>query len=277
LAIETDEARAIADRILAAAAASTSIPPITDGRPDFCLDDAYRVAAEITARRIARGEHPVGWKIGFTNTTIWDEYGVHAPIWGPMYDTTVVVADPGTGAASCSLAALMEPRIEPEIALRLATPPHPDMEVRDLIACIDGVAHGFEVVQSVFPGWRFRAPDTVAAFALHGRYVHGPFVPVAAADRDEWLRTLASFEIALFCNSEAVDRGVAANVLGGGPLAALRHLARGVLRHPARYNLNRGDIVTTGTVTRAFPIVAGERWRTEVMGLPVRGMSIAFA
>jgi 2-oxo-3-hexenedioate decarboxylase len=275
LAIGTDETRAIADRILAAAAAAVSIPPITDGRRDFGLDDAYRVAAEVTARRIARGERPVGWKVGFTNTTIWDEYGVHAPIWGPMFNTTVAVADPEQGATSCAIGHLVEPRIEPEIALRLSAPPHLDMKEPELLACVDSVAHGFEIVQSIFPGWRFRAADTVAAFALHGRYVHGPFVPIAEASRDEWLERLATFEITLYRNDAEVDRGVAANVLGGGPLAALRHLARGVVGHPAGYGLNAGDIVTTGTVTRAFPIATGETWRTKIAGLPVHAMAIA--
>jgi 2-oxo-3-hexenedioate decarboxylase len=276
LAIDADEARAIADRILAASVDGAPIAPISDSRPDFGLHAAYAVAAAVTARRRARGERPIGWKIGFTNTTIWDEYGVHAPIWGPMYDTTVAAADPGQGAASCSLAALMEPRLEPEIALRIGAPPHPEMDVRDLIACVDGVAHGFEVVQSVFPGWRFRAPDTAAAFALHGRYMHGPFVPVAAADRDAWLDRLAGFTITLYRNEEPIDRGEAANVLGGGPVVALRHLARGLTRHSPGYRLNAGDIVTTGTVTRAFPVAPGETWRTEIEGLPVRGMTVAF-
>ena len=57
-----------------------ALAPITDGRADFDLADAYRVSARILARRIARGERPVGWKIGFTNRTIWDEYGVHVSI-----------------------------------------------------------------------------------------------------------------------------------------------------------------------------------------------------
>ena len=80
---------ALAERILAALDATASIPPLTDSDPAFDLDAAYRVSAEITRRRMARGERPVGWKIGFTNRTIWDEYGVHAPIWGPMYASTV--------------------------------------------------------------------------------------------------------------------------------------------------------------------------------------------
>ena len=270
------DAEAIAGQILAASDDVASIAPVTDGRPDFDLDDAYRVAAIVTARRMARGERPVGWKIGFTNTTIWDEYGVHAPIWGPMWDTTVAAVEPGRSAAACSTAKLVEPRIEPEIALRLGAIPHPDMEERELLACVDGVAHGCEIVQSIFPGWRFRAADTVAAFALHGRYLHGPFVPVTARDGDDWLKALAEFRTTLRRDHTELDRGVAANVLGGGPLAALRHLVRGHAAHSAGYELKPGDLVTTGTVTRAFPVRPGERWSTQIEGLPLPGMSIAF-
>lgn len=53
-----------------------------------CADtvaNAQAVQAEVVARRIARGERPLGFKIGFTNRTIWDLYGVHHPIWGPVW------------------------------------------------------------------------------------------------------------------------------------------------------------------------------------------------
>src|SRR5215207_8087995 len=78
------EIQAIADHILAASDAGSSIEPITDTVAAFSLEDAYHVSARITERRSARGERPIGWKIGFTNCTIWDEYGVHAPIWADV-------------------------------------------------------------------------------------------------------------------------------------------------------------------------------------------------
>jgi 2-oxo-3-hexenedioate decarboxylase len=148
------------------------------------------------------------------------------------------------------------------------------MDEAGLFACVDAVAHGFEIVQSIFPAWRFRAADTVAAFALHGCYWHRPFVPIEAGDRGKWLDRLRTFEIALFRNGEQIDRGVAANVMGGGPLAALRHLVRGLAEHPVGYALAAGDIVTTGTVTRAFPVAPGERWSTRLNGLPLNGMHV---
>ena len=63
------------------------------------------------AHRIARGWKPVGRKIGFTNRTIWERYGVHEPIWGTVYDRTLVPPNPPV-----SLKTLAQPRIEPEIS-----------------------------------------------------------------------------------------------------------------------------------------------------------------
>lgn len=273
MTINDADAERIAGLILAAGDQTRSISPITEGLPGFGLADAYRVSAVITRLRIARGERPVGWKIGFTNETIWDEYGVHAPIWGPMYSSTAAEVEPAGGSV-CQIGALVEPRIEPEIALRIASPPHPDMDERDLFGCVGAVAHGFEIVQSVFPGWRFKAADTVAAFALHGCYRHGSLVAIAAAERERWREILAEFSIVLSRDGVEIDRGVGRNVLGGGPLTALRHLVRGLAEFSCGYALHAGDLVTTGTVTRAFPVKPGERWTTRVEGLPLPGMDM---
>jgi 2-keto-4-pentenoate hydratase len=271
--VDQHETEALAARILAAGDNASSIPPITIDRPEFDLADAYRVAALVAKRRTDRGERLVGWKIGFTNETIWDEYDVHAPIWGPMYDSTVAEVDPAA-AEACSIGTLAEPRIEAEIAFRITTPLHPDMGESELVGCIGAVAHGFEIVQSIFPGWRFAAADTVAAFALHGCYRHGPFVPIAPADRLRWCVMLEDFEIALFRDGVEIDRGAAANVLGGGPLTALRHFVRGLGEFSPAWKVRPGDIVTTGTVTRAFAVAPGQRWNTKLAGLPLPGMDL---
>jgi 2-oxo-3-hexenedioate decarboxylase len=275
MAITDQVADRLARRILAVADAAASMPPITEEAVDFDLHDAYRVAARVTELRTTRGERVVGWKIGFTNRTIWDEYGVHAPIWGPLYDSTVQRLGQEDRPARCPIRNLVEPRIEPEVVFRIATPPHPDMDEQELLSSIDAVGHGFEIVQSLFPGWRFQAADTVAAFALHGRYCCGPLSAIEAVDRSEWLARLADFEIVLSCNGTEIDRGVSANVLGG-PLSALRHFVRGLAETPLCGAIRSGDLVTTGTITRAFPVQPGERWSTEVVGLPLPGLDLLF-
>src|ERR1700691_287692 len=183
----------IANEIFAVLESGRQIAPFSTVYPDFGLSEAYWVAAAVRAEREVRGERPVGRKIGFTNRTIWAEYGVYAPIWGYVYDRTVrdLTSEPLEG----SLSGLAEPRIEPEIVFGLAAPPAPGMDEAALIRCIDWVAHGFEIVQSIFPNWSFRAPDTVAPYGcLHGRLFIGPRHS-ARLRRDDWARELSGFEI----------------------------------------------------------------------------------
>jgi len=41
--------------------------------------------------------------------------------------------------------------------------------------------------------------------------------------------------------------------------------------------LAEGEIVTTGTLTRALPIATGEKWRTELTGIALEGIEISFS
>ena len=249
------------------------VAPFSSRMSSFDLADAYRVTASVRALRQARGETPVGRKIGLTSRTIWSEYNVFAPMWGYMFDRTV--HNLAAMGETFSLAGLAEPRIEPEVVFQLAAAPTPDMDERALLSCIDSVAHGFEIVQSIFPGWVFAASDTIAGYGLHGALVVGPWQSIAA-DSEEWLRTLSTFEIDLSRNGTIVDHGRASNVLDG-PLPALRHLVDLLARDPANPALAAGEIVTTGTLTRAFPVAPGETWTTAPAGVALDGISVRFS
>lgn len=263
----------LAREILAAADAHRPLAPLSERPGGLDLTRAYRVTAALRHLRRARGERPIGRKIGFTNRTIWTEYGVYAPIWGDMFDTTLQPLRPDEAV---DLSRLFEPRIEPEIAFGIARAPEPGMDEAALLDCIDWVAHGFEIVQSVFPAWRFAAADTVAAFGLHGLYRIGPRHRLDDGNRSDWLHRLARFEIVLARDGVEIDRGEAANVLGG-PLSALRHLVALLAEDPVNPPLAEGEIVTTGTLTRAFPVAPGERWQTSLHGIPLAGNEIVFA
>jgi 2-oxo-3-hexenedioate decarboxylase len=248
------------------------ITPFSTCPGGLSLEDAYRVAGEVRWLREARGERVVGRKIGFTNRTIWDEYNVHAPIWGYVYDTTL--HDLSRLEAPFPLGCYAEPRIEPEIVFRLHTAPLPGLDDAGVLGCVEWVAHGFEVVQSLFPGWRFAPADTVAAFGLHGALLLGPRVPVTG-DKAALARRLAGFTIALSRDGEVQDRGTAANVLDG-PLLAIRHLVDVLAADPESPRLQAGEIVTTGTLTRALPIRPGETWSTAIEGVELPGVSVTF-
>jgi 2-oxo-3-hexenedioate decarboxylase len=146
------------------------------------------------------------------------------------------------------------------------------MDERALLACIDWAAHGFEIVQSIFPAWKFSVPDTVAGLGLHGALLIGPHHSIAERAED-WNRTLSNFEIDLRKDGAVVDHGHSSNVLGG-PLSALRHLVDTLARDPFNPPLAAGEIVTTGTLTRAFPVSAGATWTTELTGVALDGIRV---
>jgi 2-oxo-3-hexenedioate decarboxylase len=267
------EFQAVAAEVFGTLDTDLQIEPFSSRISCFNLDDAYRVTAAIRRMRERRGDLPVGRKIGFTNRTIWSEYNVHAPIWGYIYDRTVHnLAEIGD---MFSLVGLAEPRIEPEIVFRLAVAPTPGIDEKTLLAGVDWVAHGFEVVQSIFPGWQFSAPDTVAAFGLHGALLIGPRHSIATHAED-WSRTLSSFEIDLKRDGAVVDHGRATNVLGG-PVSALHHLIDLLARDQINPPLAAGEIVTTGTLTRALPVAPGQTWTTALTGVALDGICVRFS
>ncbi|RPH41215.1 MAG: hydratase [Burkholderiales bacterium] len=263
------------ETLLAAADAGRSLPAVTPGGADPAdLDAALRTQAAIGALRRARGETQVGWKIGFTNRTIWPLYGVQQPIWGPVWDTTLRLLEGND--AQAEIARLAEPRLEPEIVLGLEASPPPDADAHDaastaaLLACVDWVAHGFEIVHSVWPGWKFGAAQGIAAQALHGGLLVGPRVPVAALGPDP-AAALSALRLELWRDGARVAEGVGANVLDG-PLQALGHLVAGLAARGER--IAAGSVVTTGTLTDAQPLAAGQVWRTEIAGVPLPGLTL---
>jgi 2-oxo-3-hexenedioate decarboxylase len=261
--------------LLGALTEARSIVPFTTLNPGFDMARAYAVAEGLHHARMDRGEQPVGRKIGFTNRTIWAEYGVYEPIWGFVYDATVAYAT--DGRAELALGGLIEPRIEPEIVLHFAEAPPVAGNAADLEAgilrSIDWIAHGFEIVQSPFPRWKFKVEDTVAANALHGRLVIG--APVLVSSIPDCVRKLRAFRIALSCGDDVQAVGGGANVLDS-PLLAFAHLAEVLARLPQFGPVGAGEIVTTGTLTAALPVQPGERWRTRLDGIELPGLEIEF-
>jgi 2-oxo-3-hexenedioate decarboxylase len=93
---------------------------------------------------------------------------------------------------------------------------------------------------------------------------------------EDWGRDLSTFRIDLKRDGTVVDQGLASNVLGG-PVSALRHLVEVLANDPVNPPLAAGEIVTTGTLTRAFPVAPGETWATEPKGVTLDGIAIRFA
>lgn len=233
---------------------------------------AYERALAVRALRIARGEQPRGYKVGFTNRNIWPRYGVYAPVWGPVWDTTLSFCE---GEGELSLANTAHPRIEPEAVFGIARTPPPGADLQALFESIEWVAPGFEIVQSHL-AWKTTAADAVADGALHARLLVGPRVPVreVAAEASGFEARLAGARTRLFMGDALKEEGEGRNVLDG-PLHALKHFLEALRECPGATDLQAGDVVTTGTWTDAWPVAPGEHWRAE-FDAPLSPLAVRF-
>lgn len=258
-----------AEQLLLAYDNATRVALPTAGDAGFDVARGYEVAHAIRARRLARGERQVGYKIGFTNRTIWPRYGVYGPIWAPVWNTTTLLL--ASAQTEVSLASLVQPRLEPEIAFAFAKAPHAGMSEAELAGCIEWLAHSFEIVHTHFDDWRFQAADTVADFGLHGRLIVGP--QVAMSRFSSPAVELAALNVQLLCGDEVIDEGQGSNVLGS-PLTALRIWVDAMLAQPHGWPIEAGHVVTTGTITDAAPLLPGQRWTTRVNDSRLAGLTL---
>ena len=227
--------------------------------PNFSLSDAYRTALEIKEIRENKKEKASGIKVGFTNKTIWHKYSVNAPIYGFMYSSTVL-----NTRQSFSPEKFLEPKFEPEIFFRLSKKPHSEMSDIDLIACCQSFGIGVELVQSIYKGWTFKLPDTVAGFGLHGQYkiLEEMAIPSDENNRVVLIDQLKNFNLTLKKNSKVMEHGKSKNILEESPLAALRSYIEFCEKNLDWLVLDGS--ITTGTITDAYDINKADVFSCEL-------------
>jgi 2-oxo-3-hexenedioate decarboxylase len=267
--VNAERIETLARQMLAAYDDATCVALPSADAAGLVTHEAYAVGKRLRALRIERGERPVGWKIGFTNRSLWARYGVDQPMWAPVWDTTLRVLDGTDGRLS--LKGLSQPRIEPEIAFCMRTAPRAGLSLEELQGCIGWVTHAFEIVHTHFEGWRFTPADTAADFALHGRLFVGPRVPVAGWPR--LAADLSALRVELLCNGDVKDRGEGCVVLDG-PLQSLKALIDSMAAITPHWRVSAGDVITTGTITDAWPLAVGQRWTTRLSDVRLSPLSL---
>lgn len=278
--LSSELANRFAQEFLDARTCSQQLPPVTSL---IALDehDAYEISRRIMIMRTERGERLVGHKIEFANRKVWPCFGkdqaLHAPIWTPLFDTTV--RNTNQNVAVQSLQGAVQPRIEPHIVLGLGVTPDPAADLGVIAECIDWMAHAIEIAVCPYPAWKFNAPDAIAAFGLHGTILIGEQHHLTKSAKKHLAVMLAAAKISLSCTAEESftlhDAGYGGDVFGS-PVHALLHLHRHLCAEPQFPALAAGEIVATGSWTNPFPVQQGQQWRTIFSGLDLQGMSVEF-
>ncbi len=233
----------------------TTFDVLLSAEVPLSLADAYRIQDHVTALRLAGGERVAGWKLGYTSAVMRAQMGIEAPNFGPLTDA-MLLRSPAVLPDGA-----LQPRVEPEIGLRLGRRLAAPCSVEDVLAACGAALACLEVVDSVWSGYRFTLEDNTADGSSAAWVVVGPTLP---------LEDLASLPVALSVDGEVVERGTGA-AASGHPAAGVVWLADQLAGHGRA--LEPGDLVITGGLTSARPLEAGHqigavfgdgRWLVEV-------------
>lgn len=209
------------------------------------LATAYNIQRELVSLRVAAGERVIGWKLGYTSAVMRRQMGIDRPNFGPLTDWMLLESDDSVSEQ------FVQPRVEPEIALRLRTavdarsaPVDRDTvaaAVSEALACL-------EIVHSTWAGYRFTLEQNTADHSSVGQVVLGPPLMLPS------LMRLDTVRVQLTDGRGTMGEGMGSDA-DGHPLDAVARLARELARIDRR--LEPGDLVLTGGLTAACPLERG--------------------
>ncbi|GEP37380.1 putative hydratase/decarboxylase [Nocardioides psychrotolerans] len=251
-----DAVPAAVDRLAQAQETRTPCAPVRDLIGTDDLPAAYAVQRGLVQRRLAAGATVVGRKIGATSEAVQRQLGVDRPDFGYLLDEMDVSAQ-----SPVSMARLLQPRVEAEVAFVLSDDIAPGTEdeiTLELVrAAVEVALPALEIVDSRIADWAITFTDTVADNASSGLFVVGSEG-----------RTLDDFSpvdvvMSLKINGEERSSGTGAACLGD-PLEALRWLAVQAFRFGDP--LRAGHLILSGALGPFVPFAPGDRVEASISG-----------
>jgi 2-keto-4-pentenoate hydratase len=215
-------------------------------------DQLGRRAAELVA-----GAAPVGWKLGLTVPSVQRQLGLQGPVVGYLLSATQ--HPPG---ATCSLAGMEHPGMEPEVAIHLGAPVPPGGDLDDARAAIAGLGPAIELIDAAPPFEDLYA--ILAENIFHRGFVLGPADPS---------RTTVEGIAVTVTRGEAEEASADAADAMDEPAAIVRHVADFLGDHGGA--LEAGQVIIGGSLVPAVPVSAGDRV-TVSLG-PLGELTLSFA
>jgi len=266
------DAQALAREFADAYARKQLITPPAAREGGLDLPTAFAVESELKRMREQQGHRAVGVKVGFANRAMWRALKLDTLVWAHMYDNTVRLAD--GNAATVAIAAMVAPKIEPEIVFKLKAPVPVDADAHAALDAIEWIALGFEIIDSVYPEWKFTPVDFVASYGLHAALIVGSPLAVDASNAASLAEQLPSFTVTLQKNGETVAQGSGKNSLKS-PALCLAELASAMSK--AGQPLRAGALISSGTLTEAQLLSPGDAFTAVVEGIPLPVLSATIA
>lgn len=214
------------------------------------IEGGYAVQQASIGLNTRRGNPLQGWKVAMSSPAAMERFALEKPIYAPLF-ADMLLREP-----LLDVKQVHAPKIEVEVAFILGRDlVDSGCSVDEILAAIEFVAPAFEVADSR-TGWQFDGPTFVADGAVASHYRLG--TPA---------RFDPCFDFAgLGCEMRAGDEvltGSGGNLIGG-PLNSVVSMIRDLIGRFGR--VAAGQHLLSGSLTRPLDMVAGTRYRLELLG-----------
>lgn len=221
------------------------IPKLTAERlPDFTIEDAYKVQAELIKLYEQDGHKVLAPKMGLTSKAKWEQMNVDSPIVGYIFEDTIETGN------TVKVSDYIHPKVEPEIGIVLKQDlKGPGVTIEDVLANVDYVFSCVEVIDSRYQNFDFTLTDVIADnTSAAGAVFSDEKVSVDQLD-------LAKETAVLKVNGEVKAEGDGTAVLGH-PAEAIVALAEHLAE--SGQTVKAGEPIMTGGMTSAALIQPGD-------------------
>lgn len=215
--------------------------------PSLDMAGAYAIQAALIKRKLAASRTIIGWKIGLTSKAMQRALGIEVPDSGALFDDMLFAS--GVAIAQNRF---IEPRVEAEIALKMAHDLPDNASREQVIAATDYVFPAIEILDTRImrsdpdTGQRRNVIDAISDNAANAGIVAGEAQhKIDAFD----LRRVGCI---VSCNGVIEETGLGAGVLND-PLSGVVWLSSRLTE--VGIKIHAGDIILSGSFIR--PIEAG--------------------
>lgn len=235
----------LGDELLEATRTLVPVAPLRQRIEGMNIAEAYAVQDHQLRRHLAAGRTLAGRKIGLTSPAMQQQLGVDSPDFGFFFDDMVHHED-----AEIAAEGFISPKVEPELGFVLKeTLRGPGVTVEQAAAAISEIYPAIEIIDSRVADWDITLVDTVADNASCGAIAVGTTPLNLSVDE------LRGVQCDLRIDGEVRESGTGEAVMGD-PVAPLAWLANVLGQEGVA--LEAGQLVLTGSFTKALPVVAGE-------------------
>ena len=238
--------------------------PVTSYDQSMTVEQAMKIQAEfIKALKPTFGE-VVGYKAGLTNPIAQKAFGVSHPLRGTLLKKMLLKSGAEIEANYGS-----RPFAEGDLILRVGSDEiNKAKTLMEALKCMDAVIPFIELPDIPYAKELKLNGPAIAAVNVAARLgVTGSPIPVKPSE--EWMNRLKSFKLQVFDDKGTVLSEGQGNSLLGDPLNVVLWI-RDSLKAEGK-KLNKGDLLSLGSITKGIPIAPNTSLRAHYTDLDPKG------